>query len=253
MLVSGVHLFTRLQRGSTSVHLYGEIHGNPHSCDANGVDVVSLLREQVVANKIQLYLEQPVDFNSDSTNLYCGKANPRQVLNELRTCMYILKTQGSGRNVHFIDPRELFGPLPFTAEEAAFVRRRPWNKRAVEQRFLLPLQAATRALRHTVDQKLWAQVESCIKRMKQSIADEDIRAVQQLYHTATDAVMELYTLSVLLRNLRRQQNNNSTHVVYTGATHTRNLHKLLCETAGFETMYTTTARRRDGASCVVVG
>lgn len=226
-----------------SVLLFGENHSPQMRCAR-----VNELNYILSCVKTQVYLEMPMNFTVDAETrqrLVCDTCN-HDVLNALRTCA-VMK---AGNNIHFCDPRELLGSLPFSAEEKQFAsaQRANWDETATIQRFLVPILTANQLksnfqmLLHSNQQVLdkkrvfdhfnaqsraiWGHQEFSTKMMS-AIVNKDIDNCVELYHDATDLIFELVVFSMIINS------DSSRHIFYGGSAHTRTL-GLLLAMAGFQ-------------------
>ena len=152
------------------------------------------------------------------------------MLDRMRTCMYKLQWRRSGNGkhsrIHFIDPRMLFCPVRcYSPEEATEPRFR--GTVALLDRFAIPLQLATEALLpllHGSARDGWnSTVGAALAAVRACSEQKDWSGVQRAYHCGMDAVIELYTLSRLLK----LASEAATAYVYTGSSHATVICRLL--------------------------
>ena len=243
--LSGPHLMVRLQDKDQTIILLGEDHSNANQCWQSGKDIVNLIVQCAHSADVSVYIEMSTALEQlsavDTSALTCSArpaSGPRQeVLNEMRVCLLRLRQGGSDAvksRVHFIDPREQYGHLPFTEEEDAFViaaaRHPAGNRTALQDWFLNPLQAASADLPprlHAAARALWQQkVELPAAVLACAVHRNAAHAAVRIYRTATDQLLHLLTLSKILRAMEQ---GHSQHVVYTGSAHTEALRLLLLQ------------------------
>ena len=235
--ISGPYTYSYLASNSCDVYLFGEEHTNQHQC-TEGHDVVDVLRA-LVKEGVDVYVEMPTHYKSkfDASELLCRKSSTSQprtkLLNDLRTCMYILQRQGY-QNVHFVDPRQHFGPITFSDEETAFIdemKRHP-DSHALTQRLIRPLQKAEEKICDTLQPELhiiWHDlVFDKLSRLNCAIRRRSLDTALDIFHKATDSIMNVYTVNLLLE--RCQQANpksRSLHVIYAGSAHCQDIETIL--------------------------
>ncbi len=235
--ISGPHVAHLLESADgRRVLLLGEEHTNAHQCaDVGGTDAVAGVIACARAG-VHVYLEMPTRYVAqDSVNdLACPRSEGRArraVLNELRTCLFILKVRRgvAADNVHFVDPRELVGTLPYTDAERAFVASRPRADEVLD-RFELPLRRARDLVYpklHPAARPHWvADVSKRADEIRAATAwaRDPARATVQSYRDAIDAVMDLYAFSRMRVQMEKGARD---HVVYAGSAHAKRLLELL--------------------------
>lgn len=234
--IRGPQTFVHLCNEDVHVWLFGEEHSNKKQC-LDGYDVVDLVRKLAV-DGIDIYLEMPTGYKSqvDVNQMVCNKSSssrPRKaVLNELRTCMYILKHKHAHRNIHFVDPREKFGPLTFSAEEDDFVAKsiqRP-DIEGLTIRFIDPIIAAEQKICPMLSDELrdtWhALVYSKLDILNCAIQRKSVRFALKLFHAASDNIMNIYAIHLIQRQIEA---GHKTHVLYSGAAHVFDIKDILVE------------------------
>lgn len=240
--LSGPHCLFCLQHPSgTTIYLIGEEHDNQNQCWQQGADIVHVVL-QCAREGVQVYIEMPevlqnTEIGADTLVCMPAPANqPRpQVLNTLRTCALKLKQQQRSGNIHFIDPRELYGHLPYTDTEQQLVEAvagHPADTRSqLQASFVQPVLSAAAAELPSWDasvQALWSTTDRANVGALQCAADrKQVQRVVDLYRTITDRIFNLHTLSKLL------QTEGPQHVVYTGSAHTKALRQLLLDNMEF--------------------
>src|SRR6476646_8227622 len=106
MILKGPHHTCILNYQGHELVLFGESHGNPKMCD-NGESIVKFMDG---CDKTQVYLEMPVNYKLVDRNVACDYTSSN-VLNAIRTCLLIKKM--SSDNIHFCDPQQSTGHLPY--------------------------------------------------------------------------------------------------------------------------------------------
>lgn len=241
--ISGPHMFYRLQKHNVTILMLGEEHTNQNQCSADGADVVDLIK-QLASDGIDIYLEMPLKYKSRNplASLKCTRHKTGQsrksVLNELRTCLYIFKHTHGAPNVHFVDPRERFGKLTFSAEEDKFIEtmKRAPNQSLMHERFVKPLMLASndKIIQENLSDDLlheWGRkIINQIPPITNAIHSNSVQQAATLFRTASDNVMNIWTLSVLEHMIQR---HHRMHVMYIGSAHVVKIVEML-QQRGFE-------------------
>lgn len=250
--LSGPHYFVKLSHPHLG-HIFslGENHLNTGACFKAGKDVVETVVEASEMG-VRVYLEMPLKYELKTTRKTCPEkpaSGPREdVLNDLRTCLWAVRKKRPDR-IHFVDPREEVGSLPFTEEEEAFIRKckreKDEKKRdaMVFDRFVVPLQKLckgvsphTKALVQTQGSAAWMKAFS--KAWETEICDAaataefvykrgDVDENVQIFRDATDASIELECAGRMMLDAALLGDPDEVFLFYGGSTHSKNILKLL--------------------------
>ena len=220
MILRGPHHVCELTLNGSTIILLGESHSNSNMCD-NSESIVGYLDG---CNKTHVYLEMPVKYKTKEPNLVCNYES-KDVLNAVRTCLYMKKVQQKRNNIHFTDIRPFLGHLLLVKEEP-FLKHSQFDAAFFTSKFLNPLLKTHYIERFLVPKclEIWRNCDF-IRQMQLAIKKQDSELCVITYRSATDKIFELYTISRIIHYSHLSQK----HVFYGGSFHTMQILPVLQE------------------------
>lgn len=215
----GPYYYALVEFNGRKVRVFGEHHENIRKCTGTSHTIVQYITEQLQgANPPDIFIEMPVDFTYNSNvKISCSYLNP-DILNSLRTCMIVGKTE----HVHFTDIRPLLGHLPYQDDEDAMIQNE-YDHKVMSEAYLFPVLFAiefSRAKKLSWDGSVYKN------KLLTAMQTQNTRQCIEVYRNAMDTVYEEYLFDQITKC------ENTQMIVYNGGAHAVRLVEMLEKRTG---------------------